>query len=173
MNRIWIILLSTILIFLGCATTKKTSEPTEQVKEEPEIKMIEDLDPMTLTDDDFVIEPKIKDEVPKKTYTNAKTEALISIGSDSADVKIINVQGYRVQIGSFTNIDDANEIKREAMLSFEDVNVYSIFDPPYYKIRVGDFEDRREAESLQEKAVSRGFKDAWIVRTLVEKKVLK
>ena len=133
--------------------------------------MVEDFDPLVLTDDNFVIEPKFIDQNSGREARPTIIDSLQTVHPDSEQVKIVFVKGYRVQIGSFTNIEDANEIKRAAMLNFEDVNVYSIFEPPRYKIRVGDFERRRNAETFQDKAISLGFENAWIVPTVVEKKI--
>jgi hypothetical protein len=45
--------------------------------------------------------------------------------------------------------------------------VYLQYDAPYYKVRVGNCLTRREGDLLQERAVRRGYRDAWVVRSLV------
>ncbi len=174
MRKFVILLTLSAIIYLccvttRCATTQKTSDPAVENTEQPQIKMVEDFDPLLLTDDNFVIEPKFIDQNSGREARPVRIDSLITVHPDSEQVKIVLVKGYRVQICSFTNMEDANEIKREAMLNFEDLNIYSIFDPPRYKIRIGDFEQRRNAETFQDKAISLGFENAWIVPTLVEK----
>ena len=76
------------------------------------------------------------------------------------------VQGYRVQVFVSSNRENAQKIKVEAEEIFPE-RVYVPYDAPYYKVRVGDCLTRREAELLLEKAVRHGYRDAWVVRTLV------
>ena len=76
--------------------------------------------------------------------------------------------GYRVQLISTRDGEEARAVKRDAVLSFEE-NVYVAFDNPYYKVRIGDCNSRFAAEILQEKAVEKGFVEAWVVRTQVYK----
>lgn len=159
--------------FFGCATTQKSTAPSNQGKAEPEMKPVEDFDPVKLKDDDFVIPAKVNDFVVTGKKQTESSNAVTTATIDSGAVKTVQVRGYRVQIGAFRNQEDAEKVRREAMLNFENANVYLIFEPPNYKIRVGDFESRRDAEGLLQKAISMSFKDAWIVRTLVEKKVKK
>lgn len=172
MKRIEIVVFMIILFVFGCSSTQKTIKQEQQNLKKPNIKMVEDLDPVTLTDDDFVIKPKFEDPKPVNNVNYFQKDSTVSVESDSEMVKIINVRGFRIQIGQVINEEDAGEIRREAMLTFENANVYLIFDAPNYKIRVGDFEKRRDAEKLQDKAISLGYKDAWIVPTMIEKEVI-
>lgn len=169
MNRLKFLLwlVPVFLLGVGCAATRK---PVSK-EEKPEVKLVEDFDPMTLTDDDFIVTPRYKEPRPGEKYTFARADSTHPVPGDSGNVKMIHIQGYRIQVGAVTNQEDAVELRRQAMLNFGDANVYLIFEPPYYKIRVGDFERRRDAESFQKKAVKLGYRDAWIVRTVIEKKV--
>ena len=47
--------------------------------------------------------------------------------------------------------------------------IYIIFELPNYKLRVGNFVNRKEAESFQKKIVRLGYRTAWIVPTMIEK----
>ena len=44
---------------------------------------------------------------------------------------------------------------------------YRVFDPPFYKVRVGDFINWYDAEKLQKLAIQKGFREAWVIRTKV------
>ncbi|HDL17466.1 MAG TPA: SPOR domain-containing protein [Bacteroidetes bacterium] len=159
--------------FFGCATTQKSKAPVNRDKAEPETQILEDFDPVELKDDDFVVPAKVNDFVAPGKIQTEYPNAVPFANADSGEVKTVRVRGYRIQIGAFKNQEDAETVHREAMLNFENDNVYLIFEPPNYKIRVGDFEARRDAEGLLQKAISMGFKDAWIVKTLVGKEVRK
>ena len=78
--------------------------------------------------------------------------------------------GYRVQIFA-TNLDDqARDAERKASLQFPE-GVYLIYDPPMYKIRVGNFVSKEEAERMRKLAKSLGYRDAWVVRDKIIAKV--
>ncbi|MEW6509423.1 MAG: SPOR domain-containing protein [Bacteroidota bacterium] len=73
------------------------------------------------------------------------------------------VQGFRVQIFSTTNIDAAQARKTEAESYFPGEWIYLEYDPPTYKIRVGNFRARYEADRFARLAAEKGFADAWTV----------
>jgi hypothetical protein len=83
-----------------------------------------------------------------------------------SSVAMKKIAGFRVQLASTRNEEEARAIKRGALLDFED-NVYLTFDNPYYKVRLGDFISRYEANDLQELAIEKGYMEAWVVRTFV------
>jgi hypothetical protein len=166
MKRSIIVIFCLFLLDLSCATTQKTPKEQPERKESP-VNMIEDFDPSSLNDEIISIKPKSKkDEQTFVPSSLVKTDTANTSG-DSIQVETRQVPGYRVQIAAVTNQQDAIEIRRKAMLDFENANVYLIFEPPYYKIRVGDFEYRHTAEELQQKAIQLDYKDSWIVPTIV------
>jgi hypothetical protein len=71
--------------------------------------------------------------------------------------------GYRVQVFVTTQLDTANRIKNLLIPIVEPQRVYIVYEPPNYKIRVGDFLNLREASYFREFLERNGFKDAWIV----------
>ncbi len=65
------------------------------------------------------------------------------------------------------NTNSADSIR--AVLSDKiDEDVYIQYEVPYYKIRVGNCVDRKQAEELQLKLVKLGYASAWIIRTRVK-----
>ncbi|NOY05775.1 MAG: SPOR domain-containing protein [Chlorobi bacterium] len=72
--------------------------------------------------------------------------------------------GYRVQVFITTNMDQAREKEQEFTQSLRTYPVYKVYDPPYYKIRVGDFQSREEALALKDSLKSAGVEEAWVVR---------
>lgn len=66
------------------------------------------------------------------------------------------IPGYRIQIF----FDSGNNSKKGAMnikasfiTKYPEVEAYIIFQEPYYKVRVGDFRSRMEAEGFLEKII--------------------
>jgi len=65
------------------------------------------------------------------------------------------------------NTHSADSIR--AVLSDKiDEDVYITYEVPYYKIRVGNCVDRKQAEELKLKLVELGYASAWIIRTRVK-----
>jgi hypothetical protein len=79
------------------------------------------------------------------------------------------IDGFRIQLLSTKDLENATRAKAIAMEQFIDVRVkfYLEFDSPYYKVRLGDFHDREEAEEIREVVRSRGYPKAWIVKSKI------
>jgi len=85
---------------------------------------------------------------------------------DTGDVNRIVISttpGYRVQVMSTDNLDDANKMRSEIYFKTNQKAVYIIFDPPFYKVEVGDFTNLSDARSLTFKFRQMGYTDARIV----------
>jgi septal ring-binding cell division protein DamX len=78
--------------------------------------------------------------------------------------------GYRVQILATSNKEKADMFAKEAQARFKDQKVYVEFISPYYKVRIGDFLTREEAEAFRAKAKSLGYFDAFIVESPITPK---
>ena len=86
---------------------------------------------------------------------------------DVRDTSEIIIEGYRVQALVTRNTHSADSIR--AVLSDKiDEDVYITYEVPYYKIRVGNCVDRKQAEELKLKLVELGYASAWIIRTRVK-----
>ncbi|MFH1699020.1 MAG: SPOR domain-containing protein [Candidatus Zixiibacteriota bacterium] len=70
---------------------------------------------------------------------------------------------YRVQI--FTS-RLYNEARKEKAIADEVFNlpVYLDYEVPYYKLRIGDFAKREEAENMISEIRSIGYRGAWVAR---------
>lgn len=80
------------------------------------------------------------------------------------------IPGYRVQIffDSGNNArKKANDIKLEFTSKYPGIEAYLIFNEPHFKVRVGNFRNRFEAEYYKKKFES-DFKNIFIVRDLME-----
>ncbi|MFN3134049.1 MAG: SPOR domain-containing protein [Candidatus Kryptonium sp.] len=82
--------------------------------------------------------------------------------------------GYRVQVLVTNRLDSANSVKNflQSLLSssnFHSQKVYIIYEPPNYKVRVGDFERLQDASILRKFLIENGFEYAWIVNDRIKK----
>ena len=79
------------------------------------------------------------------------------------------VYGYRVQIFASSTEQGAEKAAAGARQVFSEP-VYVEYVAPLYKVRIGDCFSRSEADALKRTAIAAGYRDAWIVESLVEKK---
>ncbi len=127
------------------------------------IMIDESFDMDQLNDFLWVIEPLIRplppsDTIPKKILQAAET--------GSGELKTVTVPGFRVQLYSSSDYYAAVRVRNEATLRFHE-DVYFDFEPPYYRVRIGNFTDRISADELRDAARSLGFPDAWVIQTNV------
>ncbi|HID10684.1 MAG TPA: SPOR domain-containing protein [Candidatus Latescibacteria bacterium] len=81
--------------------------------------------------------------------------------------RLREVLGWQVQIFATTDYERASAVREEAKTLFG-VPVYLRFEPPYYKVRVGECRTRAEAEALRKQAIRLGYTSAFPVRTRIE-----
>ena len=74
------------------------------------------------------------------------------------------IDGYRIQIFMESGNDAvelANQTMEEFKTKYPDVPIYLIFGQPYYRLRVGDFRTRLDAEKAF-RTLSKDYKKAFI-----------
>jgi len=75
-------------------------------------------------------------------------------------------EGYRIQVLALTSMEAARA-KKSAIESELQVEVYIDFDKPYYKMYVGNYTNRKDAEKALVMIKESGYPDAWIVKSKV------
>jgi len=85
----------------------------------------------------------------------------------SLDSNITEIEGFRVQIFATQDRNKADQLQEKLALKFDE-KIYIIFEAPNYKLRIGDFLDRDDAEILRMRLVSSNFPSSWIVRTRIQ-----
>ena len=101
-------------------------------------------------------------EAVQKAHAQTGSVTPIDLPNDSSFVEIVETQGYRVQIFASASIDEATAAQRVARDKIGD-SVYVVYDPPVYKVRIGDFASRLEANQRLTRVVNMGYDDAWVV----------
>lgn len=76
--------------------------------------------------------------------------------------EFIEASGFRIQLISTQDLSEAIAVKALAD-SLYTLPVYVDFEPPNYKVRIGNYPTNEEAQVQQERMRSRGFKFAWVV----------
>ncbi|MCX7984560.1 MAG: SPOR domain-containing protein [Bacteroidetes bacterium] len=139
----------------ACTSVYKTSkvEQGEQLRRVPLSEIEQTFDPSI-----YILE-----FTPPVQITNEHRTGIIEVPTVSLPQHEEIVQGFRIQIYASSNYDEANSMKTITQgLSGSD-SVYIVFDPPVYKVRVGDFVSRYDANQRLLYYVSQGYRDAWVV----------
>jgi hypothetical protein len=166
------IFIPAIALFLsGCGSTgssrkESTSLPEEREQKVPLSQFEKAFNP---SDYDDEIEEIQKQHVLEQQKTTAAAHQ-----EDSVVVESEYAQGYRIQIFATGNIDEANAMRMTALQHITEDSLYVVFDPPVYKVRVGDFRTRTEAKLKLGEIVGFGFADAWVVSDkIVQRKLVR
>ena len=111
-------------------------------------------------------------EVKRDSAASADIDAWYNYRSmpsknDTNKTVIKTVPGYRVQVISTDNLDEANTVRAEIYFKTNQKAVYVIFDPPFYKVEVGDFIDINDAKNLSFKFKQMGYEDARVVNETI------
>jgi hypothetical protein len=146
------------LFLIGCSGSKSV------IKEEDrsDNKYDESFDPMTLDDNDIVFPSTITNISNKNSDTSIKHD-------DTSQSLQQEVNGFRVQIIATQDLEKATLLEEEAknQFSMNGHKTYLVFEAPLYKIRLGDFTSRDEADELKMQAINYGYRESFIVRTKV------
>jgi len=79
-------------------------------------------------------------------------------------------KGYRLMIISTNNRDEAIAAKTRVYTNFPELKAYLWHQSPYYKVKVGNFKERKDAEAYQQK-LSAYFPRVLIMNDIVEFKL--
>jgi len=144
------------LLLAGCSGSKSVTKKTTQ----SDANYDESFDPMTLNDNDIEF-PSIVKNIKQSIDT------LTSVNNTTDSQKEVN--GFRVQIIATQNLEKATLLEEEAKNQFamSGHKTYLVFEAPLYKIRLGDFTTRNQADELKIQALRYGYREAFIVRTKI------
>ena len=88
---------------------------------------------------------------PKLDVTWKLNRALDSVYQKNKQIKY--AQGYRVLAYSGTDRNAMNEVKQKVYKLFPDVEIYSVFKQPEYRVTIGDFIDKLQAHEYLLKVI--------------------
>ena len=71
-------------------------------------------------------------------------------------------QGYRIQIFSGNSKEEANRVKADFYSKYPSMRCYLTYQQPYYKLRVGDYEDQESAKP-DAKKLARIYPSSFLV----------
>jgi hypothetical protein len=148
---------------VGCGGGEEAVRPTvpaaeRQVRKEPT------KHPMSYYES--TLRPAIFDaevDSVRRVHEAERERQALEIPKDSLVLEEETILGFRIQISSTSSIDDAGAVKAAAQTMFTADTVYVVYDPPVYKVRVGDFTTRLDANQRLPHIQEGGYPDAWVV----------
>lgn len=167
---VFIVTISILLYSCGATSTvryNRREEKTKKENTETEDKIVKET---------FDIKPyrttiNIK-ENPDSEVNSAVTNAWYGYeqkdtSSDSGNIIVGTANGFRVQVFTSDNLEQADSVKSELMQRITSKNIYVIFDPPFYKVEVGDFTVMDDAKDLNFKLTQMGYTDSRVISSTV------
>ncbi len=160
-------LLVPALVLAACSGSRGATSTEPGDTEQPEVRMadVEDFDPTPYRDAAPETEhPAVKHDVPALLLENRAGEGLAEI-----------VSGFRIQLFQSLQKEEAISLEEEVHQWWqqlrgqgrlpdrlpEELPVYVQYRQPYYRVRVGDFLSRGDADSLLKLVVVR-FPGAFV-----------
>lgn len=154
-------------LIAGCGSAAETAVREQPVeKNKPVLKQQQQPEKRPLAYYEATLRPSDFDkeiEEVERIHIEERPHADLVIPRDSLALVEETILGFRIQILSTSNIDDADASRMAAQQLFLSDTVYVVYDPPVYKVRVGDFDSRLEANNRLADVQERGFRDAWVV----------
>lgn len=106
-------------------------------------------------------DPRIDVLAKQELGQNQKTgHAIVSFGG--------LVRGYRVQVLNTNNRLLANKTKGELYTRFPSQKVYILYKSPFFRVRIGNFKDRKDAQVLMNVISGMFSSGVYIVPDLIE-----
>jgi hypothetical protein len=164
-----ILLPAVIALLTGCGSSGGSRKDSETLPETRERKIplsqVESRFNPSEYDDDLNVVCDQHEIEQQRAANEASKDSLIIVSELS--------QGYRIQIFATGNIDEATVMRLTTIQRVTEDSVYIVYDPPVYKVRIGDFRTRAEASQKLGAMSSIGFADAWVVgdRIVIRKTV--
>jgi hypothetical protein len=111
----------------------------------------------------------VRDPVPKTPKILDKIFGTSQFGllDSLKNIRITTPEGYRLQIFESSSVEETNRTLRKFERSLKD-SVYMVFEAPLYKLRLGNFVTKKEAEKQKANLNKKGYKNIWIVRSRIE-----
>ena len=117
---------------------------------------------------DFLKPSDFDDNPPKFPTVNLPSFSNQEVlDTNLSDMEINLVKGYRVQIVISQDEEELKNLQNEIEKSIDE-KIYIIFELPNYKLRVGNFLNRKEADNFQNTIDRLGYRTAWVVPTMIE-----
>ncbi|HEX6914076.1 MAG TPA: SPOR domain-containing protein [Chitinophagaceae bacterium] len=104
-------------------------------------------------------DPRLDVLTARQSAINKRTSIMTSNGQ---------YKGFRVQVLSTRDRSRAFDVKAQLLSRFPEEKTYTLYQSPYFKVRIGNFLKKEDAEAFR-KSLSRLFPDgAYVVPDVIE-----
>lgn len=165
------LLLIIVVVGSGCKSSEKAADddqPEPTVEESPEISDKEFSEfQITLAEN----RSKLSDLHVSQQHD--MPEAFLKTDSNNGSINRNPRDGYRVQILSTRDQPLADSVANEfrmwsdTTITGYDAEAYISFNQPFYRVHIGDFQQRDQANSFSQ-LIKPKFPDAWVVHDRIE-----
>jgi len=170
-KRLFVVFISLLVISACSASTGSRYEKEEKVKSKNTSEgKNENIKTSTLKEDFDITPYKTKIIVPEKKLNSVSENQNVwfDYGSPEVETKSKTLvgtgDGYRVLVLTTDNIEEANQIKADVYFSQNSNEVYIDFEPPFYKVKAGDYDNQKTADDMRFKLNQLGYKEAKVVK---------
>jgi cell division septation protein DedD len=80
----------------------------------------------------------------------------------------VKTRGFRLQVFSASTRQAAEDARNQAKQKLSRDDIYIEFEPPYFKVRVGNCSTRKEAEKILEFAQKQGYETPFVVESHIQ-----
>lgn len=163
------ILFACAVLLIGCSSARSVeADETNELSVKPGTEASLAVYERTLNPSDFDEDVALVKETQPDSLKAAPVE---QASADSMVVEEVMSQGFRIQIYASKKIDEATAVRMMAVEQFPQDSIYVVYDPPVYRVRLGDYPTRLEANQRLPSITRAGYPDAWVVtdRIIVRK----
>jgi hypothetical protein len=140
-----ILLLSVAGLFSSCASLKTSGAADDEIYRED---LSVHRDRYSVPEDTVGTERLVLEDYSNVTPTEDITMSLNDVldASDAYKTDVEFVDGYTIQIYTGSSSDDARKLRGKAISLMDDENVELYYDEPNFKVKVGQYYSRLEAQ---------------------------
>lgn len=80
----------------------------------------------------------------------------------------VKTRGFRLQIFSASTRQAAEDARNRAKQQLSRDDIFIDFEPPYFKVRVGNFKTRKDADKLLDTIKKQGYETPFVVETQIQ-----
>jgi hypothetical protein len=160
-----------LLLMAGCGTSTGSRYEKSEDKDEIKIADQEKFEELAAKEN-FDMSPYKEEfdipEEPENIISTDKLDLWYNYETDTATLNlgreiVDQVDGFRVQVIATDDLEEANQIRTEIYERTNQKFVYIVFDPPFYKVKTGDFTEVEDARNLSFKLNQLGYKESRVV----------
>ncbi|MFA4924081.1 MAG: SPOR domain-containing protein [Ignavibacteriaceae bacterium] len=158
--------LFTVLLIASCGSSIDSTD--NRYKHATEEKILAKEKPASTLVEDFDFTPYLLplENAKNENLTVEKTEDTLWWNYPKIDHSIkftVRQPGFRVQVLATDDLDEAQQMRSDIYFKTNKNEIYITFQPPLYKVRVGDYESRSAANNLAFKLNQLGFVSTQVV----------